>query len=118
MLYSDLMDVVYNVANDSIHIHDDTLMCKYEMLLNRSSADKSNVVTQHGMLFLRFDSSSNKVKELQIVFDVMSFMQQLQRSAAMLPEQCIVPNTVEMVLQKCSEVSGFNLIHNNTKEVF
>ena len=39
----------------------------------------------------------------EMVFDVMGFMQQLQRASGISPESSIVPNTLEMALQPSRE---------------
>mmetsp|Transcript_4321 Transcript_4321/g.4749 ORF Transcript_4321/g.4749 Transcript_4321/m.4749 type:complete len:225 (-) Transcript_4321:848-1522(-) len=62
-----------------------------------------SISCQPGMLSCEFNHM-NKIVSIEIIFDVMSFMQQLQRTAGLLPEHSIVPNTLEMALQPSNEI--------------
>lgn len=96
------VETSYKISNDVLCINEDIAMCRYEFSVS-GLHDKVNIVSQNGMMYVQFDKESRKIKELEMIFDVMSFMQQLQRSALLLPEQCIIPNTIEMALQHCIE---------------
>ena len=52
---------------------------------------------QHGMLQCRFNKQ-NKMVSAEMMFDVMGFMQQLQRASSVTPESSIVPNTLDMAM--------------------
>jgi hypothetical protein len=41
-----------------------------------------------------------------MMFDVMGYMQQLQRAGGISPQNTIVPNTLDMALQPTTEVSS------------
>ena len=47
----------------------------------------------------------------EMVFDVMGFMQQLQRASSISPESSIVPNTLEMALQPTREARAIIRSH-------
>lgn len=72
------------------------LMCQW--LMKTDNAVECGVqceVFSHGMLRAYF-SPDNRIKRLEIVFDVMSFMQQLQRAVGR-GEFRMVPNTVRVL---------------------
>lgn len=61
---------------------------------------------QSGMLCCHFHPTTNKITSVEMVFDVMGFMQQLQRYgllAAGQGDQAVVPNTLELALQPSQE---------------
>lgn len=68
-------------------------MCQWLMKTDNATECGSQCeVFSHGMLRAYF-SPDNRIKRLEIVFDVMSFMQQLQRAVGR-GEFRTVPNTV------------------------
>lgn len=68
-------------------------MCQWLMKTdNATECGAQCEVFSHGMLRAYF-SPDNRIKRLEIVFDVMSFMQQLQRAAGQ-GEFRMIPNTV------------------------
>eukprot|EP01035_Chromulina_nebulosa_P017708 gene17708-23300_t len=91
-------------SNNHMLVSGDLVMCHYVM-----KAEDSDVVVgalstciQHGMLLCKFNKS-NKIIAIEMVFDVMGFMQQIQRASGITPENSIVPNTLDMALQGCKE---------------
>ena len=57
----------------------------------------SHRCVQNGMMKARFNDS-NRIVSAEIIFDVMGFMQQMQKASSISPECSIVPNTVDMAL--------------------
>ena len=79
------------------------VMCCYMLNLDNNSPDaKRAQCSQSGMLQCKFNRA-NKIVALELIYDVMGFMQQLQRSSLMSPENSIVPNTLSMALQPSNE---------------
>lgn len=73
--------MTYEVGLDFSIMSDDTFMCKWHMgTLNLVSCGGAFEVSKHGMLFATF-STENKLRQLELSFDVMSFMQQLRRTS-------------------------------------
>lgn len=73
------------------------LMCRW--LMKTENATKCGAqceVFSHGMLKARF-TSDHRIKQLELVFDVMSFMQQLQRAMGGGGFR-ITPNTVRWLI--------------------
>ncbi|CAN0574749.1 unnamed protein product, partial [Ectocarpus sp. 12 AP-2014] len=69
------------------------LMCQWLMKTdNATECGALCDVFSHGILRAHF-SPNNRIKRLEIVFDVMSLMQQLQRAVGQ-EELRMVPNTV------------------------
>lgn len=72
-------------------------MCQWLMKTdNATECGAQCEVFTHGMLRAYF-SPDNRIKRLEMVFDVMGFMQQLQR-AMVRGEFRMVPNTVSLSL--------------------
>ena len=79
-----------------------SVMCRWVMKTeNAVKLGAQCEVYKQGMLKARFDSS-NKLAALEFVFDIMSFMQQLQRASGGDSFE-VVPNTVEMAGQPSAE---------------
>eukprot|EP01039_Chlorochromonas_danica_P005889 gene5889-6484_t len=95
----------YHVARDDILVAGDLVMCRYLLKIDvsRRLGGDLQACYQPGMLQCKFNPSTNKLSHVDMVFDVMGFMQQLQRTGAILPEHSIVPNTLEMALQPSNE---------------
>jgi hypothetical protein len=81
----------------------DLVLCRYIMRTEGFDvAGATSVCVQHGMMQCRFNKQ-NKMVSAEMMFDVMGFMQQLQRASAISPESSIVPNTIDMALQPSRE---------------
>lgn len=75
------MKLLYELGVESSIMSDDNYMCKWHMgTANLVSCGGAFEVTKHGMLFATF-SAENKLRHLELTFDVMSFMQQLRRTS-------------------------------------
>lgn len=82
----------------------DIVMCRFFMRTeghDRVGAPTS--LAKHGMLRCRFNKK-NKIVSAEMSFDVMSFMQQYQRSALLTTDSSIIPNSIEMAKQPSGEV--------------
>eukprot|EP00597_Dinobryon_sp_UTEXLB2267_P016964 CAMPEP_0201114186 /NCGR_PEP_ID=MMETSP0812-20130820/78260_1 /ASSEMBLY_ACC=CAM_ASM_000668 /TAXON_ID=98059 /ORGANISM="Dinobryon sp., Strain UTEXLB2267" /LENGTH=396 /DNA_ID=CAMNT_0047377799 /DNA_START=38 /DNA_END=1228 /DNA_ORIENTATION=+ len=64
-----------------------------------------NTCRQIGMLQCQFDRF-NKIVTIEMMFDVMGYMQQIQRASEISPESSIVPNTLDMALQTSKEAQA------------
>jgi hypothetical protein len=75
------MNVGYFCKYDEAVLEDEILMCKYDMsTLNAVELGCRHEIQSHGMIKVRF-TALNKIIHLEIMFDVMSFMQQLRRAS-------------------------------------
>lgn len=73
--------MAYEVGLECSIMSDDTFMCKWRLgTVNLVSCGGAFEVSKHGMLFATF-SAENKLRQLELNFDVMSFMQQLRRTS-------------------------------------
>ncbi|CAM9845162.1 unnamed protein product [Scytosiphon promiscuus] len=87
----------YTSPEDTV-VGSDALMCQWLMKTdNATECGAQCEVFSHGMLRAYF-SPDNRIKRLEIVFDVMSFMQQLQRAAGQ-GEFRMIPNTLAAAMQ-------------------
>jgi len=94
----------YITHSNDFHFSGDKAMCRYTLrTVGFKEVGATSGCEQHGMLLCRFNPVSNKLVSVEMVFDVMAFMQQLQRAAAITPESSVIPNTVEMALQGSKE---------------
>lgn len=94
----------YSTNSNDFHFSGDKAMCKYTLrTVGFKEVGAVSGCEQHGMILCRFNPNSNKLVSVEMVFDVMAFMQQLQRAAAITPESSVIPNTVEMALQGSKE---------------
>lgn len=102
----------YHMNKEDMVASGDVILCRYVMYLEgsesfryepqQSSTSLSSPCMQHGMIKCVFNSA-HKITSVEVVYDVMGFMQQLQRVSLILPENTIVPNVVDMALQPCGE---------------
>jgi len=91
------------VKDEDVITAGDLLMCCYVMTLDVSHAvGQERKCSQMGMIQCKFNST-NKIVALELIYDVMGFMQQLQRANLINPDNGIVPNTLSMALQASSE---------------
>ena len=83
--------VIYGVQQQDFHCAGDLVMCRYTMRTEGfQEVGAFSSCEQCGMLLCRF-GESNKLTSVEMVFDVMGFMQQLQvsfRSFTMLIVCC------------------------------
>ena len=81
----------------------DYVMLSYTLdLVGVGMKDSINKCTQHGMVQCQFNQA-NKIVAVEMVFDVMAFMQQLQRASTTQPSINVLPNTVATALQPHNE---------------
>lgn len=112
--------VTISTGKDDMMVAGDIVMCRYIMKIEGTElTTPQSVCTQHGMMQCRFNKQ-NKITAIEIMFDVMGFMQQLQRASSSSPECCISPNTLDMALQPSMEarslikaVGDFCVMHVN-----
>ena len=88
----------YHVNEDDMIIMDDILMCPFifrsqDAVLCGALAE----CTMPGMLRTHF-SSRNKLKSVEMVYDAMGFMQQLERASGNEGSAHIIPGSLEMAL--------------------
>mmetsp|Transcript_21117 Transcript_21117/g.29051 ORF Transcript_21117/g.29051 Transcript_21117/m.29051 type:complete len:360 (-) Transcript_21117:331-1410(-) len=81
-------------------------MCRYVMTIEGlERVGGFNTCRQIGMLQCQFDRF-NKIVTIEMMFDVMGYMQQIQRASEISPESSIVPNTLDMALQTSKEAQA------------
>lgn len=102
--------MAYCAGVDDMLAAGDLVMCRYLMRIEgweRTGAACGAV--QQGMMQFRFDSHSHKIVAVDIVFDVLGFMQQLQRASRGATESVVVQSTAERAIPLVSgstEVRG------------
>lgn len=95
--------LVYSCNKEDMIAAGDLIMCKYVM--NIEGYQKVGCTTgcvQHGMLQCKFNKQ-NKIISAELTYDVMGFMQQLQRACNLTPASSIVPNTLSLALLPCDQ---------------
>lgn len=100
--FSTHVQASYHVNEDSMLLTDDILMCPF--IFRTQDAVQCGALAEcvmPGMLRAQF-SSRNKLLYLEMVYDAMGFMQQLGRASGNEAVAEIVPNSLEMSLQSCS----------------
>jgi len=93
----------YHVNEDDMLLTDDVLMCPF--IFRTQDAVLCGALAEcvmPGMLRAQF-STTNKLLNLEIVYDAMGFMQQLGRASGNEGVAEIIPNSLEMSLQPNSE---------------
>ena len=95
----------YHINEDDMILTDDVLMCPFifrsqEAVWCGSLAE----CVQPGMLRAGF-SGTNKLKNVEMIFDAMGFCQQLERASGNEGMAQIIPNSLEMALAPNSEES-------------
>lgn len=93
----------YHVNEDDMLITDDVLMCPY--IFRTQDAVLCGALAEcvtPGMLRAQF-SSTNKLLNLEMVYDAMGFMQQIGRASGNEAVAEIIPNSLEISLQPNSE---------------
>ena len=69
---------MYQTANDDLLAAGDLVMCRYSMKVEGlERVGGLSACVQTGMMMCRFDRN-NKIYSMEIMFDVMGYMQQLQ----------------------------------------
>jgi hypothetical protein len=95
--------LIYHIQDEDMIAAGELVMCCYILSLDNSSPDAERTqCSQSGMLQCKFNRA-NKIVAVEFICDVMGFMQQLQRSGLMSPENSIVPNTLSMALQPSND---------------
>jgi hypothetical protein len=112
--------IIYASSKEDMLAAGDLIMCRY--VLKTEGYDAAGALSpcvQHGMIQCRFNQH-NKMVGAEMMFDVMGFMQQLQRASAIRPENSIVPNTIDMAIQISKEARAiiradppFSIMHVN-----
>lgn len=83
-------------------IEDDVLMCKWDLSSsNAKSLGCNEELTLFGMLKAIL-TPYNKLVYLELIFDVMSFMQQLRRATGR-NDFVVVPNTYPLAIENCMD---------------
>lgn len=96
----------YVMAKDDILAAGDFLMCKYVMQISGyEEVGGLSSCVQVGMMQCHFDRY-NKIIAAEMIFDVMCYMQQLQRASEISPECSIIPNSLDMALQPSREAQA------------
>ena len=74
-------------------------ICYFKLRVERGEHVGANhTCVQNGMMKAQFNDA-NRIVSAEIVFDVMGFMQQMQKASSIIsPESSIVPNTLDMAL--------------------
>ena len=93
----------YHVNEDDMLLTNDVLMCPF--IFRTQDAVLCGALAEcvmPGMLRAKF-SSSNKLLNLEMVYDAMGFMQQLGRASGNETVAEIIPNSIEMSLQPNGE---------------
>jgi hypothetical protein len=60
-------------------------------------------INLRGMLQCKFNAS-NLLVSMEMIFDVMGFMQQFQRAVMLDPQRIVIPNTLRMARQDSRDV--------------
>ena len=95
--------ITFHVDESEMIAAGDLVMCSYVMTLDAYAPDGTPCpCSQSGMVQCNFNKS-NKIVSLELIFDVMGFMQHLQRTGLIPSEGGIVPNTLSMALQPSKE---------------
>lgn len=83
-------------------IIDNTLMCKWELQSKNACQVGCRLeISLSGMLKAIYSPQTNRICYLEMIYDVMSYMQQLRRAAGR-KEFIIVPNTLSLALSSSS----------------
>ena len=93
----------YHVNEDDMILMDDIIMCPF--VFRTQDAVISGALAEcvmPGMLRGHF-SSRNKLESLELIYDAMGFMQQLERSSGSDSFAQIIPGSLEMALSPSSE---------------
>jgi hypothetical protein len=93
----------YHINEDDMILTDDVLMCPF--IFRSQEAVRCGALSecvQPGMLRARF-SSTNKLCNVEMIFDAMGFCQQLERASGNEGMAQIIPNSLEMALAPNSE---------------
>lgn len=95
--------ITHEFGPDDMLASGDQVICRFRMKVEGGDmvGIKHNCV-QNGMIKARF-GENNKIVSAEMVFDVMGFMQQLQKASSISPESNIVPNTLDMALHASKE---------------
>lgn len=81
---------------------DYVMICYYMEMIGVGMNDSINKCIQHGMIRCQFNEE-NKIIAVEMVFDVMAFLQQIQRATIIQPATNILPNTLAVALQASKE---------------
>jgi len=93
----------YHINEDDMLLTEDVLMCPF--IFRTQDAVLCGALAEcvmPGMLRAQF-SERNKLSSLEMVFDAMGFMQQLERASGNEGTAQIIPNSLEMALQPSSD---------------
>ena len=91
--------LIYDINVDDLVAASDLVMGCYQLILDGTGVFRDHALcSQTGMIQVKFNQE-NKIIAVELVYDVMGFMQQLQRETPRAPEDTIIPNTLAMALQ-------------------
>ncbi|CAM9400014.1 unnamed protein product [Phaeothamnion confervicola] len=95
--------LVCSITSEDVLIMTDTLMCRFAVRTDGAVASGARCeCAKRGMLQVKF-SPKHKIVAAEMMFDVMGFMQQLQRSLGDGVPMPLVPNTLEMARQPSAD---------------
>lgn len=114
------VQMVYEVIQENVLLQGDTLFCKYLLrTTNAVECGAAKEIAQHGMIECKF-TENDKIERMEMVYDVMSFMQLLRRAAGARAEIPIVPATLEHAVAHSTEArvittatSPFRIVYVN-----
>lgn len=93
----------YHVNEDDMILMEDVIMCPFVFRTQDAvSCGAFSECVMPGMLRAHF-SSRNKLQSLELVYDAMGFMQQLERASGNEGSAQIVPGSLEMALTPCPD---------------
>ena len=91
--------LTYHLNVDDLIAASDLVMGCYQLVFDGTGVFRDNAIcSQTGMIQVKFNQD-NKIIAVELIYDVMGFMQQLQSVTPRLPEDIITPNTLAMALQ-------------------
>jgi hypothetical protein len=110
--------IVHKYKHDDIVISGDQFICHFSIHIeDAESIGSGHRCVQSAMLYGRFNSQ-HKLTRAEIIFDVMGFMQQLQKVSCLSPQASIVPNTIDMALTPSTEPRAVMLAEAPYKIVY
>jgi hypothetical protein len=95
--------IVHSYGPDDIIVSGEQVMCHFNLRIEGGDkVEAKHRCLQHCMIHAKFDQD-DKILNAEIVYDVMGFMQQLQKASSVSPESSIIPNTIDMALTPTNE---------------
>jgi hypothetical protein len=97
--YHDELGASYSINEDDMILMDDTLMCPF-VFRSRNAVQCGALAdcVMPGMLRAQFSNKTNKMISVEMIYDAMGFMQQLDRANGGEMTAQIIPASLEMAL--------------------